>query len=389
MKKLLFFTVFLVIAVSMLFMGISCKSEEAPSEETVVEEEPMVEEETVAEEEVSEEEEMVLEDTLNIFSWGYYIDYALEPFEKEYGVKVNIEYFDNIPDQMNKLKTVGEGTYDISFMGVESYQKFNDLSLVEPLDTGRLENWDNIYQGLKNLVYEYSEKIFSEEEKIGAIPYAWGTTGIIYNNEEITEPIDSWAAMWDEKYAGRIAILDSIEEDQRYTALYLGLDINDFSDEAIEKIVAAWKEQKPLIKTYWATGEDLIQFFTIEEVWLANGWDGQARSMITDGYPISYVIPMEGAVAWVDGPFMVKGAPHPNLAYKFIDWLTNADIQLKMTEEIMYSPSNSKVKGMIDDETAAFLAIDNEDRIMGLIIQDPWDVETTQKLTELWNEVKS
>lgn len=384
MRKLFVWLLIAAFAVSIAFMGIGCKK----AEEEVPVEEAAMEEEAVVEEEVSEEEEMELEDTLNVFSWGYYIDYALEPFEKEYGVKVNIEYFDNVPDQMNKLKTAGEGQYDISFLGVENYQKFHDLDLVEPLEINKLENWDNIYQGLKNLVYEYSDKVFSEEGKVVTIIYAWGTTGIIYNNEKITEPIDSWASMWDEKYAGKIAVLDSVEDTQRCTALYLGLDINDFSEEAIEKIVNVWKEQKPLIKTYWSTGEDLIQFFEIEEVWLTNGWDGVARGMIADGYPISYVIPKEGASAWVDGPFLVKGAPHPNLAYKFIDWLTNPDIQLRMTEEIMYSPSNSKVREMVDDETAAFLAIDNEDRILGLLVQEPWDVGTTQRLTELWNEVK-
>ena len=40
---------------------------------------------------------------INILSWGNYIDFALPDFEKKYGVKVNIDYYADEQEAMNKI----------------------------------------------------------------------------------------------------------------------------------------------------------------------------------------------------------------------------------------------------------------------------------------------
>ena len=50
---------------------------------------------------------------INILSWGNYIDFALPGFEKKYGVKVNIDYYGDEQEAMNKIRAAGLGTHDV------------------------------------------------------------------------------------------------------------------------------------------------------------------------------------------------------------------------------------------------------------------------------------
>ena len=71
---------------------------------------------------------------INILSWGNYIDFALPDFEKAYGVKVNIDYYADEQEAMNKIRAAGTGTHDIVFLGAG----FEDIAikqqLIQPLD---------------------------------------------------------------------------------------------------------------------------------------------------------------------------------------------------------------------------------------------------------------
>ena len=51
---------------------------------------------------------------LNVFVWTEYVsDAAIEAFEKESGIKVNVSTYSSNEDMLSKLKSESEGAYDI------------------------------------------------------------------------------------------------------------------------------------------------------------------------------------------------------------------------------------------------------------------------------------
>src|SRR6185436_21043103 len=86
---------------------------------------------------------------INILSWGNYIDFALPDFEKKYGVKVNIDYYADEQEAMNKIRAAGLGTHDVVFLGAG----FEDIAikqgLLSPLDVKQVSALNDVFPEVK------------------------------------------------------------------------------------------------------------------------------------------------------------------------------------------------------------------------------------------------
>src|SRR3546814_14142063 len=85
----------------------------------------------------------------------------------------------------------------------------------------------------------------------------------MYRTDKIAGEPDSYAALWDEQYKGRIAMWD--DKSAIYnTARLLGYDnVYSLSDEQFEAVKQQPIEQKPLLRKYWSTAGELINLYEI------------------------------------------------------------------------------------------------------------------------------
>ena len=74
---------------------------------------------------------------INVLSWGNYIDFALPSVEEKYGVKVNIDYYADEQEAMNKIRAAGLGNHDVVFLGAGFEDVAVKQKLIQPLDTGK------------------------------------------------------------------------------------------------------------------------------------------------------------------------------------------------------------------------------------------------------------
>ena len=86
---------------------------------------------------------------INVLSWGNYIDFALPGFEKKYGVKVNIDYYADEQEAMNKIRAAGLGTHDVVFLGAGFEDIAIKQSLLVPLDLARIPSFEDVFPTLK------------------------------------------------------------------------------------------------------------------------------------------------------------------------------------------------------------------------------------------------
>ena len=155
---------------------------------------------------------------LYIFNCGDYIaETTVEKFEKAYPeYEVIYEVFDTNEAMYQKLVS-SNIPYDVLIPSDYMIERLIKEDRLKEIDMSKLENYKYIGEAYKNTNYDPDNKY--------SIPYMWGTLGILYNKEKVTETVDSWSILWDEKYSGQILMLDSMRDSMAVALKKLGYDL--------------------------------------------------------------------------------------------------------------------------------------------------------------------
>jgi len=305
---------------------------------------------------------------------------VIEEFEERYDCKIVHEYMASEEELLTKLRTGGVGKFDIVLPNPSVLPVAVNEGLLEELDVDELENYQFIFDKFKEL----PEGL--KDGKIYAIPWVWGSTSIAYNTEMITEEIDTVHVLWDEKYAGEVAFRDDFNDAVMTAAIALGQDPNNPSD--LEAIKEKLKEQKPLNRTYWKTGDEWSKLFANDQIAVGLMWSGQAATMRQEGSPIKFIVPKEGGIGWVDYWGIVKDAPNKELAIKFLDYMISKEFQEYWVKIGGPAPVNSLALEDLDEEFIQENAI-SEDLLDRLFFISYHGEDVKREWNELWQEVKA
>ncbi|MDF2539318.1 MAG: putative secreted protein [Herbinix sp.] len=277
-----------------------------------------------------------------VYNWGEYIDpEVFELFEEETGIEVVDDYFESNEEMYPKIKA-GAVQYDVVCPSDYMIQKMIDEDLLAEI------NFDNV-PNLKNIDTSYlkSSETFDPGNKF-SVPYCWGTLGILYNKTMVDEPIDSWSAIFDEKYSGNILMIDSVRDAFGITLSYLGYDMNTTNETELDEAKALLQEQYPLVQAYVV---DQVRDKMIgEEAALGVIYSGEAIYTKRENENLEYVVPKEGSNVWIDAWVIPKNCRNKENAEAFINFICDGEIALKNFEYITYSTPNSIARDMIEDE---------------------------------------
>ena len=242
---------------------------------------------------------------LTVYNWADYIDESvLRQFEKEYGVKVIYETFSTNEDMYVKLKSGGAG-YDVAFPSDYMIERMIKEDMLERIDMHNIDNYKYIDDTFKNLSFDPDNEY--------SVPYLWGTLGILYDENIITEPVDSWDILWDEKYKGQILMLDSQRDSIGVALKKLGFGLNAENVEQLELAKQELIRQKPLVMAYIV--DEVKDMMIGREAALAVVWSGEAMEVTTEaGGGFKYVVPKEGSNIWFDNMVICKTTKNKELA---------------------------------------------------------------------------
>lgn len=159
-----------------------------------------------------------------VYNWGEYIDPdTITMFEEETGIKVIYDEYETNEIMYPKVEA-GAASYDVVCPSDYMIQKMIENDLLSEL------NFDNMPNARDNIGKQYYEQSreFDPENKY-AVPYCFGTVGILYNKTMVEEPVDSWSILWDEKYAGNILMQDSVRD-----AFMVALKLDGYSMNTLD-----------------------------------------------------------------------------------------------------------------------------------------------------------
>ena len=316
-----------------------------------------------------------------VYNWGDYIDPEVnEAFEEETGIQVVYqEYSDN--EVLFTSMAAETVDYDVIFPSDYMIEKMKNRDMLAKIDMSKIPNVEKIDARFKNLQYDINDEY--------SVPYMWGTVGIAYNKTMVSDPVDSWDILWNEKYKDKIFMYDS-ERDSIMVALKkLGYSMNTRNANELEEAKQLLIEQAPLVLGY--VGDEGKNKMINNEAALMVAWAGDAMIMMEENPDIAFAIPKEGSNYFIDGICIPKGAKNVDAAYEYINFLCRPDIAARNAEYIGYSTPISEARALLPDEIKNSEVAYPDESVTSAenmeIFNDPSDVASLY--SSIWTQVKA
>ena len=275
---------------------------------------------------------------LNFYNWDTYIgETTLADFKAASGVDVNMSLFATNDELFAKLKAGNPG-FDVIVPSNEFVTRMGQADLLMALDHAKIPNMKNIDPTFLNPDYDPGRKF--------SMPYTWLVLGIGYRKSKVKGVPDSWKWLFDsDLYKGKIALLSESADLIRLSAKYKGHSVNKIPPELISEIEAMLIRQKPFVKAFHDdNGQDML---VAGDVDLVLEYNGDIAQVMKDDPDLGFVIPKEGSLINSDTLCIPKGAPRPDNAHKFINYLLDAKAGAEISKTILYPTPNAAAKALM------------------------------------------
>ena len=289
--------------------------------------------------------------TLTVFNCYDYIDpEVLTIFEQETGAHVEYVNYTTNEEMYTKLEA-GAANYDIIFPSDYMIERLIREDRLEPIDRANIPNADGVIETLRNPDYDPEEQY--------SVPYMWGTFGILYNTEMVDAPIDSWTALFDEKYAGKVFMMNSQRDTIGLALKMLGYSMNSRDEGELEeaKNVLIAQKQAGIPAGYML--DEIKDKMVGNEAAMGIVYTGDAIYAMEKNDKLDYVVPKEGSNIWVDGMCIPKGSQNKACAEAFINFMCREDIAKMNVDYIYYSTPIQAVADNLDIDDERILAVIN------------------------------
>jgi spermidine/putrescine-binding protein len=149
------------------------------------------------------------------------------------------------------------------------------------------------------------------------IPEDWGFDAILYRTDKVQPRARSWSLLFDERYKGKIAWFDDLNQ-LVWAGYYLGFKKPyDQSDSELKKSQNLLKSKKKLVRMFWSSETDMQNAFAAGDLWVAYAWPADWVAMKAKKLKVAYMYPKEGALSWIGMLMLGKGTPRPLHAHAF------------------------------------------------------------------------
>lgn len=278
---------------------------------------------------------------LNLFAWSEYVPQTvIDGFTKETGIKVNYEPYASNEEMLSKL-LAGATSYDLvqpSEYAVESLVK---QGLLQPLDHAKISNLGNLDPAFTKMAHDPGN--------VYSVPWMSGTVGIVYNAEKIKEPIKGFSDVFQDKYKGRIVVLDDAREMVTWALATQGIGPNDITEANLQTARPILQKWLKLVKVFDSDSPKTA--LENGDVDIGIVWSGEAAILHqTDSAKWKYVLPAEGAHRFVDSLAIPKGAKNVDAAHQFINYILRPEVSKLISDDFPYTNPNAKARALLEEE---------------------------------------
>jgi putative spermidine/putrescine transport system substrate-binding protein len=273
------------------------------------------------------------EEALRVLAWPGYADPDLvQTFEQRYNVKVEVTLISSDDAMWERLSTRQGGDFDVFAVNTAELQRYIDSGISIPLTPANIPNTAKQLPRFRDLS---AIPGVTRKDAVYAIPYTYSEMGLIYDRKSFKTPPDSFASMWDKRFKGRVLAYQGSVHNFSLAAMVLGLESpfhiagTDFSWVSRHLV-----ELRRNVLSFYSQPEEAAELFMQNRIALlfANYGSQQVSMLQKAGADIGYVIPKEGALAWLDCWSLTRGAKNRKLAEAWINYMLEAPVSRALTE---------------------------------------------------------
>ena len=268
---------------------------------------------------------------VNVLMWSDYLPEGyLADFEGKTGIKVNYTGIGSNEEIINKMKaTKGAGIDICSPTNMRSGQ-WVDLELLQPWDMAKITTIENVNPTM--LKVGDTEWNFGDKGSHW-LPQIWGTEGIGWRTD-LWSPADgvpSYGDVWSEENKGKTMIrahsgmlgaglhMETIGELEPGD-MWKAYENEDEMRRVWGKVTDWCISKKSHLKLIWNDADTQKNGLLNDGVICGQTWDGPPLALKSQGEPVTYQAPKEGAMAWVDGMSLSGASDNIDQVYEFVNF---------------------------------------------------------------------
>ncbi len=306
----------------------------------------------------AQEEEKVL----NIYNWSDYIaEDTIRNFEKETGIRVRYDNFDNNEIVHAKL-VAGKTGYDIVVPSSNWAKLQIDAGLIRKLDKAQIPNLKNLDPAVQ------AQLATMDPGNEHMVNWLWGYTTVGINVEKVKAalgglpmPENAWDLVFKPEYISKlkscgVSFLDSATEVVPAALHYLGKPSFSKTPADYAQAATLLKSVRPYVTLFSSSG--YINDMASGGVCVALGWSGDiniARQRAIDGKTgqnLQAMIPTTGGLLFFDSMVIPNDAAHPGNAHKFINYVLRPEVHAAITNKVFYANPNKESIKFVKPEVA-------------------------------------
>lgn len=269
---------------------------------------------------------------LRLLTWPGYADRDLvEQFESRHGVRVEVTLVGNDDALRSKLAENDGKNYDLIAANTAEIAHYIEQNLLQPLDPTRIANTTRQLWRFRD--YRKIPGIH-RQGLIYAIPYTYSDMGLIYDRSQFDSPPQSITRLWDPALRGRVLAFNGSSHNFSLASQARGRDPFDIAPDDFAALSDQLIALRRNVLTFYSLPEEAVALFQEHRVALlwANYGHQQLKQLRDAGADVGYVIPSEGALAWLDCWAISRGARDLKLAEAWIDFSLEESMSRALVE---------------------------------------------------------
>ncbi|CDF81574.1 extracellular solute-binding protein [Pseudomonas sp. QL9] len=272
------------------------------------------------------------EKELVILAWaGHAEPDIVADFEREHGVKVRAKYYTGGDNMLGLISQSPPGTFDLILSDAEYVQQLKAADYIERLDPADYP-FDDYFPEFQHFPGHW------DGNQLYSVLIRFGFLGIAYNTQLVPEAkVRSYSAFWDDSLKGKVGHFDWHLPNLGQLSLYTGnkqpYDIDAAHWQAVQKKVMSLRPQIGGFFDYGGTFSSLKNGQIHAMCGIGDWITGVLQRA---GAPVKTVIPEEGGLQWSESYCIARNARSPELAKKFIQYITSPQGQVKSAKMLAY-----------------------------------------------------
>jgi len=297
-------------------------------------------------------EQAMEEGQLNIYDWAeWWPEEMYTNFDKEFGFKMVRDNYADYDEITAKFKLNPNVSYDmITGLATRDVVRLQTMGVLQEINYDWLPNVvkyiaDNFKGGEYNPSAEY------------AVYSAYSYTTYAYNTKYVDDPrLPSLAVLLepDEKYKGRVTMVDDMYLTIGAALIYLGYRIDSDDEEELMEARDLLMRQKPYVMAYdWWPKRVILE----EEAWIAQLGCGDSWAIHQELETVEKAIPPEGVRMAQEIMIIPIGSEHPAVAHMWLNYVQRPQVNALMCEAIGYTPCNLGAPQYMSEEVRKWISV--------------------------------